>query len=136
MWRGYRSNLPTTNTERPVDAGRENLFAVMAGFTAGATGIGLPPGWRYTNSVTLGEAAPGTAALPAREYLKSGSGNTTKIIRRAKTYNGGGAATKITLSYSDDNGASWVNLTDADGNFVHNLTYVGADLTESTWGIA
>jgi hypothetical protein len=100
-------------------------------------GLVTIPGWSYTNSVTLAEAAPGTAAQPAREYLKYGSTITTKIIQRANTYDAAGNVTKCVLTYSEDNGNSYVNLVDENDNFVINATYdASGNLTASSWAKA
>lgn len=134
VWKAYRPLLPNSASELPIERGRESLYAVVCGMMAGLITI---PGWNYTNSVTLGEAAPGTAAQPAREYFKYGSGISTKIIRRANTYDGAGNLTKCVLTYSEDNGYSYANLTDENGNFVLNSTYDGAgNLTAATWAKA
>lgn len=135
VWKAYRKNLPTVSSELPIDRQREMLFAIAGSMEAclGSNPLSLP-GWSYTNSVTLGEASPGTASQPARIYSSYGSGGTKIIIKTVRTYNGSGRVTKRALYFSDNNGTNYVPLTDEDGNYVHNITYDGSNnVTQATW---
>lgn len=129
IWRPYYPDIPTHATNMPLDVLRNHLAALAA---AGASGIA--PQWNYTNSVTRAEAAPGTAALPARKYWWRGTGNTKKWIKAACTYTGIDL-TKVVMYYSEDNEATYVPMLDADRNYVLTLTYDGANnLTATSWG--
>ena len=136
-WRPWRKNLPTSNSELPVERQTESLFAVIAGRVATAAfpsndHISVGHGWEYSNSFTLGEAAPGTAAKPAREYFYYGSGITRIIVKRELTYVGA-SVTKVHFTFSEDNGQTWADLTDEFGNHMMNITYNGADVASITW---
>lgn len=137
FWRPWRRNLPTSNSELPIERLTESLYAVHAGRTATSNfpsndHISCGHGWGYSNSVTLGEAAPGTAAKPAREYFYYGSGITRTIIKRELTYTGA-AVTKVHFTISEDNGQTWTDFTDEFGNHMMNITYTGADIASITW---
>lgn len=92
-------------------------------------------GWNYTNSATLGEASPGTAAAPNRVYwITPGTvANATVRIKADVTYSGG-AVTKMALYYSTDNGATYVPMYDELDYYVVTVAYSGANVTSTTWG--
>jgi len=129
-WNPFRAKLPTSSTELGVDISRRNLFAQSA-----LANVGIEPGWSYTNSFTRGQASPGTAAAPAREFYKKGSGNSTIWVQSAITWTGG-VATKVALYFSEDNETSYVPMTDEDGiNYVLTLVYDGSNnLMSTSWG--
>lgn len=129
IWRPYQPEIPTQASSLPLDILRNNLAAVHI-----ATACGVSPMWSYTNSVTRGEASPGTAALPARKYWKRGTLNATKWAKAAITYTGNNP-TKIALYFSEDNEATYVPMLDPDRNYVLTLTYDGSsNLTATSWG--
>ena len=112
---------------------REALFAVVASLALDARSAPVP-GWCYTNSYTLSEASPGTAALPNRVYMTYGSGITRKIVKAVLTYTGSNI-TKRAMYYSEDNGNTYVPAGDPSGNYVQTLAYDGSsNLTSTTWG--
>lgn len=136
-WKPWRLNLPTSNSELPHERQTESLFASIVGRVActhlpSNDHVQAAFGWEYSNSFTLGEAAPGTAAKPAREYFYYGSGITRKVIKRSITY-AGTAITKVHFEFSEDNGQTWADLTDEFGNHMMNITYSGADIATITW---
>ncbi len=130
IWQPNRLATPTGTTNKPLDQIRYNLYAMVA-----QTALGVSLGWSYTNSVTRGEASPGTAALPARKYWYHGSGNTMQWVKAVCTYTGTNL-TKVALYFSDNNEATYVPMVDGDAglNYVLTLTYSGADLTAASWG--
>lgn len=110
---------------------RANLISLASAIAAGA----ILPGWNYTNSVTRAESSPGTAALPARMYASFATDTKTIWVRVAITWSAGGYPTKMTFSWSDDDEASYANLTDIFGNYVLTITYDGSsNVTAMTWG--
>lgn len=130
VWKPFRSLLPTFATERPIDMVRFNAQSI-----AQQAICEMPFGWNYTNSVTRGEAAPGTAAHPAVEYFTRGSGINTLWLKRVLTWTGN-VITKVAYYYSSNNEANYVPMYDEDGiNYVLTLTYDGSfNLTETSWG--
>lgn len=129
IWRPYQPDIPTHATSLPYDVLRANLSAMSA-----AAACGMSPMWGYTNSVTRGEASPGTAALPARKYWWRGAGNAKKWVKAAITYTGSNP-TKIALYFSEDNEATYVPMLDPDRNYVLTLSYDGSsNLTATSWG--
>ena len=129
-WVAYQPDLPTVSSQLAVDLARKNLRAVaISAFSF------MSPGWRYTNSVTLAEASPGTADSPARWYMVRGAGNTAQWIKMVMTYTSG-SVTKVALYYSEDNQSTYANLTDENGiNYVLTLSYDGSgNLTQTSWG--
>lgn len=129
VWRPYQPEIPTHASALPLDILRNNIAAVHI-----ATAVGISPLWNYTNSVTRGEASPGTAGQPARLYWFRGSGNQRKWVKAEHTYSGM-TTTKVALYYSEDNEATYVPLLDADRNYVLSLSWDGSGNLQSTsWG--
>jgi hypothetical protein len=130
IWRPYRPSQLTQSSVKPLDIVRQALFSLAA-----AQATGFAPGWSYTNSVTRGEASPGTAAQPARSYMYYGTGNSKQWLKKVCTYTGS-VLTKAAFYYSNDNEASYVPMYNEDNaNYVLTLTYDGSNNLQSTsWG--
>lgn len=130
LWKAYRPRFLTHATQLPFDRIRESLFALST-----AQAVGFAPGWSYTNSVTRGQASPGTAAQPARSYVYYGTGNTKQWVKTVCTYTGN-CLTKAAFYYSNDNESSYVPMyNEDDTNYVVTLVYDSDDYLQSTsWG--
>ncbi len=130
VWRPFRPRMLTHATSLPFDVIRAAMFSLSA-----ASAAGFAPGWSYTNSVTRGQASPGTAAQPARSYVYYGTGNTRQWVKTVCTYTGN-SLTKAAMYYSEDNEATYVPMYDEGGiNYVITLVYDGDDnLESSSWG--
>jgi hypothetical protein len=129
VWRPYNPEIPTSASSLPIDIIRANIAAVHI-----ATAVGISPLWNYTNSVTRGEASPGSAAKPNRKYWWRGSGNSTKWVKVELTWTGD-VMTKAALYYSEDNEGTYVPLLDPDRNYVLTVNYDGSNnLTSTSWG--
>lgn len=139
-WTPYVPSMPAPSTPYPIERARQNLLALAAQVVVRSAdkSSAVSHGWNYTNSVTLGEAGGGTAAKPARKYwshLHSGESGNKRVILKAELTYTGAVPTKIAYYFSSDNGATYVPLTDDDGNYVVTITYGGGgDITETTWG--
>ncbi len=130
IWKAFRPRLLTHATQLPLDRIRESLFAISA-----AQATGFAPGWSYTNSVTRGEASPGTAEQPLRSYIFYGTGNSKQWVKTVCEYTGNNL-TQAAFYYSNDNEASYVPMYNEDDvNYVLTLVYDVDDNLESTsWG--
>lgn len=127
---------PTQGTQlaTQMDEIRANLLGLVAAILVGGT----VPGWNMTTSVALGEAAPGTAAQPARWYFRAGTGATTYWVKIVPTWDATtGAITRLVFWWSDNNNKDFDRLRDEAGNNAVSFTYdADLNLTDATWGKA
>lgn len=131
-WKPFNRRSPAESDPQLVQAAgaRVNFLALAAAIVAG----GCLPGWSYSNSVTRGESSAGTAAQPARMYFTTPTDTRDMWVRAAVAWDGSGYPTSFQFSWSDDDEASYQDLTDLYGNSTLTIAYDGShNVTAMTW---
>lgn len=133
-WRAPAFDQPTSFTQQQMNQLRAN---VLAAYVTNST----PFGWDYrpdlynNNDFTV----PGTIDLPSRRYLYHGKPgwdgsrpNNTKVIKQIMRYHKSNVL-GVSYFYSDDNGTTYVPMTDDLGNNTVLNSISGGILWASDW---